>query len=1413
MSPVNKSSNSFKTGLNLSVDNINQPKDSYSYGLNIVKEDPINSPEIVTNERGFTTYFDLGYAYTLLGSCYLGEENYVLFIKSPIASDSPFNRIILLQNKVSTTIYDTLNLNFKELFPIKATYRYNFRNQRVIYFVDGSNKDRVINVDNISLYTGDVTELSIDVEYTPAILISKSIQDDGGLLATGTYEFFASYKTLDNATTAWFILTANPVYIIDDGTQSVASNTNILVDGCKSGLPTNKSVILNITNLDSRFSILRIGVIKTLGGAPTASYIDNIYFNNDTLSYTYTGLSSEVVVPDTTEFTLDQVRYYGSNAINQMNNRLLRANMSSTKIDIGYQIYANNIVTDYYIDEEVVGTMPDTTDYTVRSTWWQSANTIYNDKKSLMRDEVYSLGIAFGLIKEGVESEVYHIPGRAINSIPMNTYRNQYNDTATLPYSTTWDTYSVTENGDTTPAWQVINTAANSVDNFVSKPAYWESINMYPPNLDFPITGSSTTGVGNTPIRHHKMPSSGLEPIFRTTNISNVISFYKRNLGLTFSNIVVPDTLKNNISYIRIYITSRLKDENKSIIAKGIFTNCSLTKINIGNFDTVSDTLYVQPCTPFNDQNELFNGGCYRDGQDAGWTTENYYHSFYSPDTTLRNPTITSDRVVIENEISGTAHYYNTTATHINVNPFLSGGNTGQDSSLDGGYKRDFFYDDSNTGRTLPTGQTSSHAVMNVTAGVFRSTYKAIAILNNIVQIDSTFSRRKLKGAIYVPFNSNLSIDQLGGMDNPYISPYGSANVLLELNPIYDNISNTSNIDTSFQFTDNDNSHNVSDPAQAGDVSGTFHEHTITSPLVVYRYGSLKRLNTAQYGTLDALEYNPTDLVLANPTFNDSNTLTVNLSGLIGDSWIDMFSVKRTKWVQKEHFTFGGKPEIAIGISTFFTESNINHRLRFAEGTTFQEYYPKQVLTTPIKTYLDCDYNPYIFFNDNYYEENPDFNLQVTKKNYGLSQLDAQTTGIINYSTRILYSNQLLDESSVDSYRVFEANNYRDLQKNTGFITHLFKKGSELYGVTRDSLWRVFTSSETIKSNGEDITIGTGDFFALEPIEMLSIEGGHGGSSSKFSLVECSYGYFYVDKNKGKLILFRDRQSYFDNSQQVDISLLGVFQFIRDNFKLTNPDIITYDVPLLNSGYLSGYDPELKRILVTKNDYSLTTIQQETYRGLFDPTTSYTTGDIYLKSDGSYYTFESTSSDYSTISSSSDLSDFIQGSIDPITYSFTQPTNGVVVTYAPDRISYTPNTEYIGGDSFDLSMNCTAQTIDVTVVEGTPPSLVETLSLINNNGSLSASTNFFIDGIYQLGGITIPADNSGSPLPETINYTATNNSTLKMQIYSGHVPTLAQINYRLGTYGGVITGTLPTVNVTFSNIDMSASDTYIITIN
>jgi len=1414
-----KSTNQFTKGLNLSSDYVNNQKDTYSYALNAIKEDSLNAPSSISNEKGFSSYLNLGYDYILVGSIYLGKEDYILFIKHTDGAVTQFNKIILYREGIVYTKMDNINLGFDKNYPIRGTYRINYKGEYIIYWVDGLNEDRFLNIDN-GISITDLDKLSIDIKYVPAVLQSRTISDNDGSLKTGAYEFFGSYISEDNATTPWFTLSGTPSYIIDDNTQRLSLIDYVAVDGSDSGLITTKSIDLNLINLDPNFNRFRLGIIKTINGTSTGYYINDISYLTSTKTIKYSGFAEEISIGDINQFVVDPVRYYASNAITQSGNRLLRANTKSSIFNIDYQSFANNIVTDYYIEEELVMTMQNSTDYDIRSEWWKSANTKYSDKKSLIRDEIYSVGIAFGLIEEGIETPIYHIPGRALNSVPQSSFVEQYSNN-TNPSLSVWDTNPITENGETLPRWKVENTALLSTDGVYKKPAYWESQEVYPDGFNFPITGSTNTGIGATNVRHHKMPSSALEPLYRREEVGNVFSFYKRNIGLKFTNIVIPDELKNNIAYVRFYITPRTTESNKSIIGKGIFSNCSLSKIDLapgsgglegGPFTT---NQWIVPVIPYNDLDDPLNSAVYNEAKGTNtWnTTTNHYHSFYSPDTTLKNPVLNIDNVSIENEIDGIVHYYDVMATKVNALPYKDGAD-GKTSVAQYHIKRDIFYGDENKGRTVELAISNPDFPIYNLKDVFKPTYKSISILNNTDKIVSSKGRRKVKSAVYVPHNSKLSTDQLGGMDNPYYSPYGQGNVLIELDPTYSVLGATTKVDTSINFQDNDSSKN--NIGVANKQSGSFHFFPVVNPKAVYRYGSIKRNNPTQYGIITGMEYIPTDLVIANPTFNVNNTLVEEAKGLIGDGFIDLFSVQRTRWANKRGYTYGGRaPEIHVGVSTFFTESNINHRLRYAEGTDTKTYYPKQILTTPIKDWLN-NYNDRVLI-DNYYKYNNDYHKDASKRSYNLDVIDLDLQTVTSYPTRILYSEKLLDEERSDSYRVYLANNYKDLPKNKGFITHLFNKGQELFAITRDSIWKLFASNQTIKTNSIDnITVGTGEFLSLDPIEVLSIDGGYAGSSSKMGLVETPYGYFYCDRYKGRFILF--------DNQQKDVGLIGVNEFITNNYKLEIINQILaleseFDGPLSNYGYLVGYEPITQRILVTKLDYKFTSSSFLLYKGVYNPATVYTTGDIYLK-DGVFYKFTSQSNSYKTIYDSSNLNDFIPSTVENINYTFTNPSHGDLIKSPvdPTKLIYTADAEYVGEDSFSITANCLVEPVVVTVEnspllpneEATiPEDSINTATVMTVAGTYTESLTYSIvggDDIYGVftidssTGLITVLDNS------TLDYNIKNKYLLEVKALGSDSKFITSQNIiNITPVANVITG----VDQTVSILDTTASGSVI----
>src|SRR5690606_16193788 len=201
-------------------------------------------------------------------------------------------------------------------------------------------------------------------------------------------------------------------------------------------------------------------------------------------------------------------------------------------------------------------------------------------------------------------------------------------------------------------------------------------------------------------------------------------------------------------------------------------------------------------------------------------------------------------------------------------------------------------------------------------------------------------------------------------------------------------------------------------------------------------------------------------------------------------------------------------PELPDGQRDYFPLSPTNN----AQSTisiSRPEYNALEIKSTGSEYF-----NIYPFYNINYLKEYFANNRLLT---------DFNNTESNKYENRLVYSDKQNYEDKVDNFRITRANNYKDLPMDRGQITQSFIKDDKFFVLTRDALYNVYASNKTIQSiDNDNIVVGTGEFFGLEPIELISIKGGFGGTSSKYSLSESPYGYLFVDRLKSKAILFNE---------------------------------------------------------------------------------------------------------------------------------------------------------------------------------------------------------------------------------------------------------------------------------------------------
>ena len=135
-------SNQAYTGLLEFIKN-EQPVNTYSYCLNGVAEEV----GFITNEESNFDVAEIPENYTIIGSVKIERNSYILFLCS-----SDTSLIGKFENNQFTELISSKNLNFKKTNYISAVFRKRINNERIIYWVDGYNLPRSINIDNLEYY-------------------------------------------------------------------------------------------------------------------------------------------------------------------------------------------------------------------------------------------------------------------------------------------------------------------------------------------------------------------------------------------------------------------------------------------------------------------------------------------------------------------------------------------------------------------------------------------------------------------------------------------------------------------------------------------------------------------------------------------------------------------------------------------------------------------------------------------------------------------------------------------------------------------------------------------------------------------------------------------------------------------------------------------------------------------------------------------------------------------------------------------------------------------------------------------------------------------------------------------------------------------------------------------------------------
>lgn len=642
-SPQNTSMTDSRVFLKGMVKDINasfQPKEAWSHARNAANNSTDGDTAVIGNEPANLECAKV--PYTIIGAIHTYADQWVLFSTDNINSEIGLFDDSKCEYKPLVN-HPCLNFNKKHL--ITGAAKENFDCSWQVYWDDGNNPSRTLNLDDVPYIQVVVSNpgddcviydntADLDCERlrlaplidTPCVTISKS--ESGGQLRNGSYQAFIAYTVNEQKVTD---------YIGVSNIQSLFDHNG-----------TSGSLRISVSNLDQQFDYYELVILSNNQENTVAKKIGLYSTEQSDIEIDY--IDQSLVSVPLEMIPLRSPAYEKSEAMYVVNDWLIRQGPTE-QFDFNYQPLANKIKSRWVVAEYPAA--------------------YYNkggNKTGFMRDEQYAFFIRW-IYNTGERSSSYHIPGRAPRINGVNQWGQIIDETAVNVGANSlandemnfqvFNTATITQTGLNQP------TDDGGVIIAKGNMAYWESSEKYPatrPDIWGNLCGKY--------IRHHKMPTEEIGPQLK---ISSTDGTTIRVLGVEFYDIQPPvDNNGNLISNIVGYeILRGSREGHRSILAKGIFKNMREYDIPDGG-QTLGNDKGLYPNYPFNDlRADIFfhdgkansqhrTDGCHTFTQSrnifaplTGYKKD--YFTFHSPELMFRRPFLNAYETRIYGELNGIA--------------------------------------------------------------------------------------------------------------------------------------------------------------------------------------------------------------------------------------------------------------------------------------------------------------------------------------------------------------------------------------------------------------------------------------------------------------------------------------------------------------------------------------------------------------------------------------------------------------------------------------------------------------------------------------------------------------------------------------------------------------------------------------
>lgn len=1102
----------------------------YHYAKNIVLTDKFDA---YSTEPGFKKLHDFS-PNTPVGFIPLDEDDFIVFLDNDtIWYCSITNELV---QKITGADF---NFNFSKDTPIQGKFKYNYKRQLIITWVQPNQPPRILNVGYKPSHgaTNDVLTAQ-DVDDINDTLLFPSLQvplaevslTEGGNIEVGAYFFSIQYENVDGSITP-------PVRVIGPfwvGDEAVTAED---YDGADEGTASNKALRIDFKRLDSRFKKVVIGVIKyTDAKLETFRLQGREISPSGTVVSRYTGAESTTTTT-LEELTVPPVGYNSAKAIEQLNNQLWLGNLGSRQ-EFNFQPIANNITIKW------TSTLKTITD--------PKQNSKSNFTKGFMHGEVYAFYIQF-VYKDGSTSRAFHIPGPIGNVTSLSQIRNDSNfnenlqeavdiaaeqDVVARRFHFYEDNVSVGDNdlsaipeseglfkftGGTMGCWY------NEYEDLNTGQIIDEK---------YPTEGGFPTG----PVRHHKFPSLDFiaDNVWGSEQLKHGLQTFDV-LGIQVEGVNIPEEIVDEIDGYRILYAKRDFD-NAQVLGQDILQYAAYNKVT----DASGLDVVVKNTLPTSEQAEKL----WPTAGSQIVTNAGNWHMGYNKDnfTVYKVKRLALDVLRCHNfDLLKSQAAVN--VTHI---------------------RRHTQYTKLNLALQYSENPKSGGWLNNSASGKIKG--GRFCVLSDYTYQSRRINDRPSQGSRIVKVEDHKYVPHGGFLDSfagREVQNFRSeACLLLKLR---NKSASANRFDERLSLTSlplymavTRGNENLQESNGVNNEYTAHYSIMSFTPLPYDSFLTRELVQTDVYQPVESAGTQPVLFAHGGDVYTGLNSIiTSAFKSDIADASLPPFDNPR-----------------CIKVFPLNTINNVSMR-HSNEDDIYTRYYPKTNPTSLVLTgdtgnieTISSDIPFKIIYNEGYTQVNDEQAFPIYNPKFKNTS---------EFPFRIIGSDLENPEAAAETWKNFQPLNYYETVRNKGEIKALVSNGIDLLIHHEYGLFKTRSRGKIdLNLDNFQAELGTGQLFAAPPVEVIPADTAYAGISHWSNGVKFKGGYFFVDPNMGKVFLFSEGLQ--------EVSNFGFRHFSRENLRNRGQ---------VFSNHISvGFDERFNRFLISQANPSFTLSYSLDHQGL-----------------------------------------------------------------------------------------------------------------------------------------------------------------------------------------------------------------------